>query len=367
MKTFDLCIVGCGIAGLNLARLLKGKQDILLIDKRNISGQEDMIKEGKLCGGLLAPDAQKEFACQRLSIPVRVLIDPQIFAVNAVDLKTGASAVYQRFYINTDRAKLDRWLYSLSEGHVELWENTLFLNAQKEKDFHKVTVRKNGKEEVFLCKTLVGADGGVSKTARLGNVQKVPRYISVQCAYEADERYFMYYSFFDIRLTDFYGWMIPKADKLVVGYAVSEDRYKKDSMEVLVRRMRELGINPGRKINERSTLIARPEFTALPCCRSGDIPLIGEAGGFISTSSAEGISYALKTSYELYHAIMTDPKRYLALYEKGVAKLRQNIIGKIAKSKIYYTPWIRNAAIRSKIMAVKLKNCNEESDYWNIK
>jgi flavin-dependent dehydrogenase len=102
-----------------------------------------------------------------------------------------------------------------------------------------------------LCKTLVGADGGVSKTARLGNVQKVPRYISVQCAYEADERYFMYYSFFDIRLTDFYGWMIPKADKLVVGYAVSEDRYKKDSMEVLVRRMRELGINPGRK-NQRA-------------------------------------------------------------------------------------------------------------------
>ncbi|HBN82290.1 MAG TPA: oxidoreductase, partial [Clostridiales bacterium] len=123
------------------------KMKVLLIDKRTVSVQKNMIEQGKLCGGLLAPDAQKEFAAQGLSIPVHVLVDPQIFAVDAIDLMTGVHAIYQRFYINVDRAKLDQWLYSLSSHRVELWENTLFQSYVKQKDHYKVTVRRNDKEE----------------------------------------------------------------------------------------------------------------------------------------------------------------------------------------------------------------------------
>lgn len=356
LTMYDICIIGCGIAGLNLARLLQGKFKVLLIDKRAISTQENMITDGKLCGGLLAPDAQKEFAAQGLSIPVHVLVDPQIFAVKAIDLRTGVGAVYQRFYINTDRAKLDRWLYSLSQDSTELWENTVFKSARKENGVYQVTVNRNGKDEELTCKILVGADGATSRTARLNTVEKAPKYISVQGAFESDHRYCMYYSFFDQRLTDFYGWAIPKGNKLIVGFAVSKDQYQKDSFDILMNRIISFGIKPGKKINDRSTLIARPGLGAMPCASVEGIPLIGEAGGFISTSSAEGISYALKTSYGLYKAIMTDKDHYLSHYEKGFLNIKMNIVGKILKSGVYYNPLLRNLAMMSKVNTVKLKD-----------
>lgn len=354
---FDICIVGCGIAGLNLARLLQDKMKVLLIDKRTVSVQENMIDQGKLCGGLLAPDAQKEFAVQGLSIPVDVLVNPQIFAVDAIDLQTGVQAIYQRFYINTDRAKLDQWFYSISCDRVELWENTLFQSYVKQKDHYDVTVRRNGKKQEFSCKILVGADGATSRMARISDSKKdrVPEYISVQGAFESIDQYFMYYSFFDKRLTDFYGWMIPKGDKIVIGFAVSKEQYRKDSFDTFVNRVTESGIKPGKKLNERSTWIARPGLGALPHGSTGDIPLIGEAGGFISTSSAEGISYAMKTSYYLYRAIMTDREQYCRLYEKSLGSLKMNVLGKILKSNVYYTPWIRNIAMKSKLLALYIK------------
>lgn len=354
---YDVCIVGCGIAGLNLARLLQDKMNVLLIDKRAVSIQDNMIEQGKLCGGLLAPDAQKEFAVQGLSVPVEALVDPQIFAVDAVDLQTGARAMYQRFYINTDRAKLDRWFYSLSSSKVELWENTVFQSYEKQTDHYRVTVRRHGKQEELSCRILVGADGAMSKIARIGcpDQKPIPKYISVQGAFESNDRYSMYYSFFDKRITDFYGWMIPKGDKIVIGFAVSKEQYQENSFDTFMDRVIESGVTPGKKINQRSTLIARPGFRSLPAGSSGGVPLIGEAGGFISSSSAEGISYAMKTSYSLYKAIMKDREHYNKIYERSLVALKLNIMGKIMKSDVYYTPWIRNMAIKSTLMALKMK------------
>ena len=106
---YDAAIIGAGPAGATFARRLAQQSPelkILLLD-----AQDEGHK--KPCGGLLAPDAQKTLAHFDLVLPKSVLADPQIFAVETMDLRTRRVRYYQRYYLNMDRYAFDRWLVSL--------------------------------------------------------------------------------------------------------------------------------------------------------------------------------------------------------------------------------------------------------------
>ena len=79
---YDIAIIGAGPAGSTLAReLARAREDLKII---LIDGQS--ADNPKPCGGLLAPDAQKVLARFGLTLPTSLLDDPQIFAVETVDL-----------------------------------------------------------------------------------------------------------------------------------------------------------------------------------------------------------------------------------------------------------------------------------------
>ena len=113
---YDIAIIGLGPAGATLARLLDSSFSVVVIDKKVTEGTGVQ----KPCGGLLVHDAQKALSRFDLTLPKDVLVDPQIFAVRTLDIKTGIIRHYQRFYINLDRHKFDLWLRSLIPGTVEL-------------------------------------------------------------------------------------------------------------------------------------------------------------------------------------------------------------------------------------------------------
>ena len=81
MREYDIAVVGAGPAGSVFAR------EVLRVCKELkvavINGQTR--ESAKVCGGLLAPDAQKVLARFGLTLPTSVLDDPQIFAVETVD------------------------------------------------------------------------------------------------------------------------------------------------------------------------------------------------------------------------------------------------------------------------------------------
>ena len=113
---YDAAIIGAGPAGATFARRLAQQSPelkILLLD-----AQDEGHK--KPCGGLLAPDAQKTLAHFDLVLPKSVLADPQIFAVETMDLRTRRVRYYQRYYLNMDRYAFDRWLVSLVPPTVEI-------------------------------------------------------------------------------------------------------------------------------------------------------------------------------------------------------------------------------------------------------
>ena len=74
---YDVAIVGLGPAGSTLARMLNKDVKVIAFDKKN--DRDDSFK--KPCGGLLAPDAQKNFAMFGMTLPKDILVDPQIFSV----------------------------------------------------------------------------------------------------------------------------------------------------------------------------------------------------------------------------------------------------------------------------------------------
>ena len=113
---YDVAIIGAGPAGSTLARVLKEKRPetkILLID-----GQSE--NQSKVCGGLISTDAQKLLAEFNLALPKSVLEDPQIFAVETIDLGAKILTRYARNYINTDRLLFDKWLVSLIGDGVDI-------------------------------------------------------------------------------------------------------------------------------------------------------------------------------------------------------------------------------------------------------
>ena len=116
MRSYDVIIVGAGPAGSTLARELFAScpyLKILLID-----GQDE--KNKKPCGGLLAPDAQRALAKFKLSLPSELLSDPQIFAVEVIDLQSKITKYYQRHYLNMDRYSFDKYLVSLVPKSVDI-------------------------------------------------------------------------------------------------------------------------------------------------------------------------------------------------------------------------------------------------------
>ena len=104
---YDIAISGAGPAGATLARLIAGQYRVLLVDKRRLNGNAAHPWHQKCCGGLLAPDAQKILSQFGLGLPKRVLVDPQIFVVRAIDQAHKLERYYQRFYINLDRYRFD--------------------------------------------------------------------------------------------------------------------------------------------------------------------------------------------------------------------------------------------------------------------
>ena len=110
---YDIVIIGAGPAGSTLARQIsKSKKKILIIDAEN-------EKNKKPCGGLLAPDAQKEFAHYDLVLPKDILVSPQIFSVKTMDLVSKQVRYYQRYYLNMDRYKFDKYLVSLIPDNIK--------------------------------------------------------------------------------------------------------------------------------------------------------------------------------------------------------------------------------------------------------
>lgn len=356
---YDVVIIGGGPSGSTLARMLDKKYKVLLIDKRNLK-ETDKFISSKCCGGLLAPDAQKVLAHLGLGVPKDVIVGPQMFSVRSIDFDNNIQKYYQRHYINVNRERFDRWLISLIPKNVEIKTGCVFKGYIEKKENIEVKVSINGVEEKIYTRLLVGADGATSKVRRsiIEDSKQPDLYVSIQKWYKTSKELPHYVSIFDGNITDFYSWVIQKEDVTIVGAAIVDYNNANEKFELLVNKLKENGYEFGECIKREGTWIMRPRKNKQLNLYKGNVALIGEAGGFISPSSAEGISYALKSGAILADCINSSIINYGLLYKREIVKLRINIFIKNVKSKIMYNKYIRKLIMKIGILSMEVKKNN---------
>ena len=210
---YDIAIVGLGPAGATLARLLDKKYKVITMDRKN-------SKTGKCCGGLLSPDAQKILAQFDICLPKNVLADPQIFSVKTIDLDNKIEQFYQRFYMNMNRAKFDDFLISLIPKNVEICNDSICLNIEREENIYGLEIKTKETKRIIKSRIVIGADGANSIVRNtFYRNKKINKYTAIQEWYEDDKNSPFYSCIFDKKVTNSYCWTISKDNYLIIGGA----------------------------------------------------------------------------------------------------------------------------------------------------
>jgi len=355
---YDVAIIGAGPAGTTLARLIGNQYKVLLIEKRRLPDRSDKFSAIKCCGGLLAPDAQMMLSKLGLGLPKSVLEDPQLFVVKSIDLRQGLERYYQRHYINMNRKKFDSWLLSLVPPCVEIRTNCRLKAYASENGYFKITFVHEKRNFVEKAKILIGADGAKSKIrARSSSRQLDPqKYVAIQEWVERKNDFPYFTSIFDRSITDYYCWTIPKGDHLLVGAALPPKENPVEKFSHLKKKLGAHGMNFGKTVYREGTLILRPVKQKQLFTGKKGIALLGEAAGWISPSSAEGLSYAFRSALMLADALRGSPAGFEKRYHEKTGRLRKNIFLKNLKSIVIFNPVLRKIIMRTGLQSIKVRS-----------
>lgn len=348
---YDIAVIGLGPAGAFLVRHLNDSFKVIAIDKKTTDGETGFHKP---CGGLLAPDAQKALSRFNMTLPKDVMVSPQIFSVRTIDVKNGLMRHYQRHYINLDRHKFDLWLINKIPEQIEVHKNAVCTGIVRDGDGYLITYRENREPHTIRTKYLVGADGASSIVRRtLFKEFKIRAYLSIQ-QWFADSHDTPFYSgVFDPDVTDSYAWGLTKDEHFIFGGAFSPKTGKQD-FETLKYKLQAYGFRLDNPVKTEACLALRPSGPGKYCQGKSSVFLVGEAAGFISPSSLEGISYAIDSGYILSQCLNNagrDPNRE---YKKRTRGIRLKLFFKYLKRPFIFNPFARKLVMKSGVSSISI-------------
>lgn len=348
---YDIAIIGAGPAGAILARELarnNEKLNILLVDGSD--GHE------KVCGGLLSPDAQGVLESLGLELPDWVRLDPQTDRVETIDLSAGVTTTYPRNYINTNRRDFDAWLLSQVPRNVCI-VSARCISVERGRDHFTVTLREGDITEQVLAGIVVGADGAASVVRRCLYPDSKPyKYVSIQEWYELpDDALPIFTCVYDKKTSDSCSWTIRKGNDFIFGGAFVEKGCREAFDEQKRRLEGHFGVSFGEVKKREACLVVSPRKTEDFLTGNMGAYLVGEAAGFISSSSFEGISSALTSGKILAECILNSMvyEEITESYKKKTLALRLKLAFKIPKMWILTNPFLRKIIMKSGITAVK--------------
>lgn len=280
-------IIGAGPSGFAAAYYAARAGSVTLIDSFT-------LPRDKSCGGMIHPLSQTLLE-EITPLPEELLLEPREVVFRYNDWDRGVIKNTDLTFLNVSRPAFDEWLMQQLPPEVVVQDKTRYI-AHRETDHGiEVDLMHNDAIETVTCDYLVGADGARSKVREQLGLGKFNRYITLQdyCRREGA---------IDPAFDCFWlenmpplgvGYVIPKDDQVLVGccYYPGTKRAHEWQDQVLEHLRERLPLGPSLK---REAWIA-PKHRSLDdvCPGKGRVLLTGEAGGYISPTSGEGISWAL--------------------------------------------------------------------------
>ncbi|MBI4018149.1 MAG: FAD-dependent monooxygenase [Candidatus Aenigmarchaeota archaeon] len=282
---YDVVVVGAGPGGLECARVLaEGGKSVLLIDRKEIIGP-------KVCAGGLTLE---NFG---FGIPKHLLRGE--FPVQYIHTPAGTSrVVFEKPVVSTiSRHDLGQWqLSEAKKSGAEVMEGIAVTEIRDK------SLIADGKEIFFGH--LVGSDGAGSIVRRHLGIPVQNLIMAIQ--YIVPRRFDSMEWFFDDRLFSLgYGWIFPHGDYASIGCGC-ESRFMPTA------KLRE---NFHAWLADRNIDVSGAKYEGHPISydyrghRFGNKFLVGDAGGFTSGLTGEGIYFALVSGHEVAKMIL-DEKYY---------------------------------------------------------
>ncbi len=301
-EKFDVAIIGAGPAGTTAATLLAEKgYRILLVDKAT-------FPRDKTCAGWVNRLAVERFPHLRQNLAS--LVETPFFGLTFLSSNLGRRALYQENepvgYLAL-RSRFDDGLRRLAlEAGVEFIEGNGLLKMEEEKGEVRVTLQ-NG--DTYRASVVVGADGAHSRVARLLSLRRCwQKQWRVVCANEdlpsSPQRVMSFYGekpciYVIPKFGDLtgYGWVFPKKHHICVGLGgfLKEGQSIKKMYFQLIKALKGSGLLPEESIPQRVSYAIDP-VGGVYNQRSlvkGRVVLVGDAAGFVSSLTGEGIYPAM--------------------------------------------------------------------------
>ena len=332
-------VVGSGPAGFAAAYYAAAAGTVLVVDAHQ-------LPRSKSCGGMIHP-LTLDILAEIATLPDRLLLTPPrvTFRYHAWD--TDQTCLTDLSFINVDRADFDTWLLEQLPGNIEIMDKTVYKSHVSQADGSiRVTLAHEGQETVVTCQYLVGADGARSSVRRQLGLADLEKFVTLQdfCIMQGEfEPIFDCFWLDDIEEFGI-GYIVPKSDLILVGVVYYPGTRQASQLQdrILTRLRQRLPI--GDSVRREAWVAPKHRSIRDVSAGIGNVLLAGEAGGFISPTSGEGISWALASGRAAGKAIATaatasQPASALQAYNRGVAHLRRSIAWRLRVFPIINSRW----------------------------
>lgn len=323
---YSTIVAGAGPAGVLAAYHAAARGPVLLVEA-------GPIPRYKSCGGML-----HEYTLNTLKqygeVPESIVLKPRTVRFRYNDWDRRVLKPCSLEFLNVDRALFDEWLTTLLPPEVEMVGECAVRDVVQNPDGVAVVLRSGDEDFVVACDNLIGADGGRSRVRRALGVQSTATYVTLQDFVDIQgpiEPYFDCIYMRGIGDEYAYSYVIPKGDVAIVGsvyYPKTKHPWEKQDQTMALLRERIPGLGATVSREACAALYLRSHTDVVP--GAGRVLLTGEAGGFMSPTSGEGISYAVNSGRLAGMAVAQNaPLAALAAYSAQTARVRANIRRKL--------------------------------------